>query len=171
MRKIFLSIIAFVIMLANGCAPTHSVKEPTPITVTIAGQEIQTITEKNKWNGAAIDRADTFQTLVKNKTAQPYIEIGSTAEIAFHGTMPDHFTVTDILIDETGNRVYDKKVDSTVPVTAANQKYTFPITKNWASLLSSQYVDNKKDLRGYRMTASWGANECEYAFIIQTDAY
>lgn len=171
MRKTILSIIMLAVLLVNGCTPTHSVKEPTPVTVTIAGQEIPTITEKNKWDGGVIDRADTFQTLMKNKTDLPYIEIGSTAEIAFNGTVPDHFTVTDILVDETGNRVYDQKVDSTVPVTAGNQKYTFPITKNWASLLSSQYVDNKKDLRGYRMTASWGANECEYAFIIQTDAY
>lgn len=159
------------IVLVNGCTSARSVKEPTPITVTVAGKEVATITEKNKWNGGVIDRADTFQTLMKNKTAIPDVEIGSTAEIAFNGTMPDHFTVTDILIDEAGNRIYNEKVDSSVPVTAGNQKYTFQITKNWASLLSSQYVEGKKDLRGYRMIASWGANECEYAFIIKTDAY
>ena len=39
-----------------------------------------------------------------------------------------------------------------------------------ASGLSSYYVEGKTDLRGFRMIATWGENECEYAFIIRTDS-
>jgi hypothetical protein len=35
--------------------------------------------------------------------------------------------------------------------------------------LSSYYVEGKTDIRGFRMIATGGENECEYAFIITTD--
>jgi hypothetical protein len=37
------------------------------------------------------------------------------------------------------------------------------------TLLDLNWYPNKTYNRGFRMTATWGEKECEYAFIVKTD--
>jgi hypothetical protein len=75
----------------------------------------------------------------------------------------------DHLIDEKGNNIYADKVTINIPLDLKNGKGTFEIKKHMAAALSSYYVEGKINIRGFRMIATWGENECEYAFIIRTD--
>ena len=70
--------------------------------------------------------------------------------------------------DENGRQIYTDKEIINIPVELNNGKCSFAIEKHLASFLSSQYEPEKKDIRGFRMIATWGENECEYACIIQT---
>ncbi len=72
------------------------------------------------------------------------------------------------MIDENGRQIYTDKEIVNIPVQLINGKCSFEIEKHFASSLSSYYEPEKKDIRGFRMIASWGENECEYAFIIKT---
>ena len=67
--------------------------------------------------------------------------------------------------------MYSDKLSEDIPVELKDGKYSFEIKKNMASALSSTYVENKTDIRGFRVIASWGQNECENAFIMRTDAF
>jgi hypothetical protein len=143
-------------------------QEPPDMSIIIGDKEIEYLSAKNKWNGNVYDREDTFITILKEQKDIPAFEIGSIVDITFESNPPDEFTVSDILIDEKGRQIYTYKEIIDIPVKLNNGKCSFKIEKHPASLLSSQYEPNKKDIRGFRMIASWGENECEYAFVIKT---
>lgn len=158
-------------ILISGCTSPKSPQEPPKVTITIGEKEVEYVMAKNKWNNSIYDREDTFQTILKkgSKVETPYIEIGKTVVISFENYPPDQFTISDILIDESGNQMYSNKEVVNIPVILKDGKCSFEIKKHFASALSSYHVENKIDVRGFRMIASWGENECEYAFIIKAD--
>lgn len=171
MRKTasFFAVLFIMTVILIGCA-SKSMKEPPEMSIHIGDRIIEYVAAKNKWNGNSYDREDTFVTILKGQKDIPVIDIGSIAEIYFEGEIPDEFTVTDIIIDENGRPIYTDKEIKNIPVVLHGDKYyTFEIQEHFASSLSSYYEQDKKDLRGFRMIASWGDNECEYAFVIKAN--
>jgi len=146
---------------------------PPGIAITIGGWRIDYIAEKNRWNSIDYDREDTFKTILNksNVTQIPYIKIGDTASICFTDNPPDKFTISDNLIDNKGIRRYNDAGTINIPIELKDGKGFFEIKKHMASGFDSYRVEGKSDLRGFRMTASWGENECEYAFIIRADSF
>lgn len=175
MKKIIIGIMFILLMTALmiGYTSQKSPKEPPELVITIGDKEVEYVTSKNKWDGEIYDREDTFKSILKKGSGIeiPYIEIGKTAVINFKNYPPSQFTVSDILIDKNGNQMYSNKEIISIPIKLKDGKCSFEIKKHWASALSSTYVENKTDIRGFRMIASWGKNECEYAFIIRTDGF
>lgn len=169
MKKIiFIIALILILTLALMWRSSSSMKEPPELLITVGDKEIEYISAKNKWNGSVYDREDTFIAILKEQKDIPIFENGSIVKIAFKSNSPDEFTVMDILIDEYGRQIYTNKEIKNVPVELNNGRYSFKIEKHFASFLSSYYEPDKKDIRGFRMIASWGENECEYAFIIKT---
>lgn len=172
-----IALILLISMTVVGCSsPKASHKppdEPPEITITIGDREIEYVAAKNEWDGAEYDREGTFKTIMApdSDIEVPYIQIGETAEISFKNNPPEDFYILDMIIHEDGSRMYDYRVTEEIPIELKDGKCSFKIKKNMASFLSSYYEPNKKDFRGIRMIASWGENECEYAFVIKTDAY
>ncbi len=173
-RTVYFFIVIFIMkVILIGCVSntSNTMKEPPEMLIHIGDMKIEYVVAKNKWNGQQYDREDTFVTILKEQKDIPVIDIGSFAEITFEGEMPDEFTVSDIIIDETGRPIYtDKEIKEIQVVLHGDKYYTFEIQKHFASYLSSYYEQDKKDIRGFRMIASWGDNEYEYAFVIKTHA-
>lgn len=162
---LFMSILSAVLV---GCS-SNSIQEPPDLSIIIGDKEIEYISAKNKWNGNIYDREDTFVTILKEQSDIPVFKNGSIVEISFKGNPPDNFTVSDILVDENGRQIYTDKEIKNVPIELIEGKCSFEIEKHFTSLLSSYYDHPSKEyLRGFRMIASWGENECEYAFVIKT---
>ena len=160
------SMLIFVVILA-GCS-LDSMQEPPEISIHIGDKEIEYVSAKNKWNGSIYDREDTFITILKEQNEIPVFENGSIAEIVFTNNPPDEFIVMDMLINEEGNQIYTDKEIKNIPIESNDGKYSFGIDYHLASALSSFYEPGKTDIRGFRMIASWGENECEYAFVVRT---
>ncbi len=152
----------------SGCSSSGNMQEPPELSISVGDKQLDYVAAKNKWNGSIYDREDTFISIVKEQNEIPVFENGSIVEISFKSNPPDKFTVSDILIDENGRQIYTDKEIKNIPVELNNSKCSFEITPHFASALSSYYEPNKKEIRGFRMIASWGENECEYAFIIKT---
>ncbi len=167
MRKIALFISLILTIIIAGCT-SNAIKEPPEISINIGDKEIEYVSAKNKWDGSIYDREDTFITILKDQKDIPVFKTGIIAEITFKGKLPDKFVVSDIFIDENGRQIYTEKEIKNVQVELQGNKYTFEIGKHFASALSSYYAPDKKETRGFRMIASWGENECEYAFVIKT---
>lgn len=167
MKRTILFICLVLTLIIVGCS-SNSVQEPPEISINIGDKQIEYVSAKNKWNGSIFDREDTFITILKNQKDIPVFETDSIVEINFKGKLPDKFVVSDILIDENGRQIYTYKEIRNVQAVLQGNKYTFEAGYNFASALSSYYVPDKKDIRGFRMIASWGENECEYAFVIKT---
>lgn len=151
--------------------PPKSSEEPPKLTITIDDKQLDYVVAKNQWDGAEYDREDTFQAILKKEIEIPYIELGSKATISFINNPPREFSISDIIIDENGRQRYTSKEIMNIPIKLKDGKGSFKIKKHMASGLSSYYVEGKTDIRGFRLTAAWGENECEYAFIIRTDSF
>ena len=169
---VIITLVLLMSIMMIGCSTTKPPQEPPKLTITIGEKQLDYIVGKNIWNGSIYDREGTFQTILRkgSKIEIPYIEIGDTVTISFTNNPPSKFTISDILIDETGNYRYSEKEIINIPVELKDGKGSFEIKKHLAAGLSSYYVEGKTDLRGFRMIATWGENECEYGFIIRTDS-
>ena len=175
MKKVIMSIMFILLttILIIVYTSKKILKDPPKLEITIGDKKIEYITSRNQWDGTAYDRLCAFKTIMKegSNSEIPYIEIGKTAMISFKNNPPSKFTISDILIDENGKQMYFDKVINNIPVELSDGKCSFGIKKHFASALSSVYVKNKIDYSGFKMIASWGENECEYAFIIRTDGF
>lgn len=174
-KKLIVTITLVLLMgsLIIGCSTLKPPQEPPKLTITIGDKKLDYVVGKNQWNGSIYDREGAFQTILKkgSKIEIPYIEIGNTAIISFANNPPEKFTIEDILIDDNGKQRYSDKERINIPVELKYGKCSFEINKNLASGFNLYYIEGKTDIRGFRMIATWGENECEYAFIIRTDSF
>lgn len=167
-KKVFIYVfILLLTMVFMGCSP-NSAKEPPEISINIGDKEIEYVTAKNKWGGIIYDREDTFVRILKDNKDIPIFENDSIVNLTFKGNQPDKFTISDIIINENGRPLYTDKEIKNITAELNDDKYIFKIEEHFASMLSSYHEPNKKDIRGFRIIATWGANECEYAFVIKT---
>lgn len=98
------------------------------------------------------------------------VEIGDKIYLDFGDNPPDEFYIRDYLLSPEGNQQYDEKLILDVPVQGDNDKYYFVVDIHMASYLSSFYVENKKDNRGFMIITNTNGSEKTYQFVIRTKA-
>lgn len=170
-RIAFMTAMLLICILFFGCK--GEISEPPEIKVTCDGTEIPYVVGLNKWGGSAYDREDTFHTIMKAKKDIPYIKQEKEIQIEFLGLMPDSTKLEDFVLDSNGNKKYNETVKpKTIPIKFSNKKGKFIISQNYASMFSSNSKDYEPgaSIRGFRLNCKWGEDECEYAFIIRSDA-
>jgi hypothetical protein len=147
---------------------------PPEILITAGDKEIPYVAGLNQWNGAIYDREDTFQTILKKDSGieVSYIQLGESIQIEFKGNPPDKLKLRDYILKEDGIPKYTGKEVNQIPVKLVGEKINFKLEVHMAAMLSSNSKDYEpgNTIRGFKLTCSWGENECEYGFIIQTDA-
>lgn len=171
-RALLMVPLLLVLMLTYGCQSVSVPNEPPDIQVIAGAKEINWGWTILKWDSQEPPSANPLKDFVTDDSIKeaPYIEIGKIIDVAFSSNPPESITVTETLLDEQGNLKYTEKETVEIPVELNNGNFSITIADHPASALNSFYEDNKKDLRGYRMTATWGDNVCQYVFIIKTDA-
>jgi hypothetical protein len=190
LKKYYLLLISLLIVLFfTACSynkritapPENSATEVNKVTLTnppeifTAGdKEIPYVAGLNQWNSAIYDREDTFQTILKKDSGieVPYIQLGETIQIEFKGNPPDKLQLRDYIQKEDGIPKYTGKEVNQIPVKLVGEKINFKLEVHMAAMLSSNSKDYEpgNTIRGFKLTCSWGENECEYGFIIKTDA-
>ena len=188
MKKCYLFILGLLIMITftackGGTAlPQSSTSkvntvpliDPPKILITSEDKEIHYVIGLNQWNGSIYDREDTFQTIMKKDSGieVTYIKLGETIQIQFIGTAPDKLQLEDCILKEDGMPKYTEKEVNEIPVKLTNGKLTFKLDAHMAAMLSSNSKDYEpgNTIRGFRLICNWDNNECEYGFVIRTDA-
>jgi hypothetical protein len=161
----------------SGCV-SNKPQEPPEIKITFDNQTINYVVGKNKWDGAVYDRENTFKTILKedSKIVVPYIKLGKTLNIEFKQNPPEVIEIFDYLLNEKGENKYSDKTIIQIPAKLKGGKFSFEFNQHFATALSSNSDDYKdgRTLRGFKINCRWGnkesGNECEYGFIIRTDA-
>lgn len=100
-----------------------------------------------------------------------YLKVGETVTLDFGDNEPDTISLKDSVLNKSGDYQFSSRETLKVSLKIEDGKYNFRINKHMASALSSFYEENKKDYRGFSLTAAWGEEEYRYAFVLQTDAY
>lgn len=171
MKKIMI-IIPLLIAILSAC--TNKSDEPPTIIVKSGSITLDTTVGKNKWNDAVYDREDTFIVLMKNKEILdlPYINLNEDIGIKFPSGTPDSFTLKDYILNSKGERKYSEEMAIEIPLQFSKKTAVFKLEENKAAFFSSDTSSYERGgiIRGFRLTCTWGANECEYAFILRTDA-
>ncbi|MDR3072694.1 MAG: hypothetical protein LBU41_04300 [Clostridiales Family XIII bacterium] len=166
----FFSVVLLFCFVLSACVQDS----PPEMVVKSGSMDIPTSVGLNKWNGGVVDREDNFKVLMKEKTRTdlPYIKVGEIISIELDGTAPDSVILTDSVLNENGGNKYGDVTTEDIQITFKNRKAEFELKTNMASLLSSNSEDYLPGnlIRGFKMTCKWAENECEYAFIIRSDA-
>jgi hypothetical protein len=161
----------FIIIFLVACSDV-SVKKPPEITVQYGETNINYVVGLSSWDGVDYDREDSFNRIMQNNDFEtlPYIELYS--EIIFRideKNVPEKMVLYEYVLDGNGNNGYAYRE---ILFSLENGKGSFILDTHIAALLSSSSKENKPDttIRGLKLICTWGENECEYAFIINTDA-
>ncbi len=174
MRKYLLFVLLLLIMLTSTACDDIVHNEPPEISIKVGDKEVGYVVGLNQWDGAIYDREDTFLTIMKEGSdiEVPYAHLGEIIEIVFKGATPDKYELKDYILMENGLIKYTEKEGIERPIELTNGKATFELDMHWAAFLSSHSKDYEqgRTFRGFRLTCSWGNNECEYGFVIRTDA-
>lgn len=173
-KVVFTSLVLGVLVTGIACfyfLKQNNHKTPPEITVKINNQMIGTELGLNQWDGMAYDREDTFKTLMKKSSDIPYFHLGDMISIQFKKNEPDEITVMESILTAGGDYKYSDRTEKKVVLNQEDKIYSFQLEPNTASYLSSDLsdYDQGKSIRGFRIVCSWGANECEYGFILRTD--
>lgn len=174
MRKTFFAILIalLAVSILSGCQSKTIPTEPPDIQVVVDKENINSGWTILKWDNQELQAGNGLKDFVTSSTGEeiPYYEIGKTIEVRFSSNPPDNLVITESLIDENGNLKYTDKETKEIPVELKSGKCSFEIAQHSASGLSSYHEESKKDIHGFRLTARWGENVCQYVFCIKTDA-
>ncbi len=172
MKKLLIAILIVVsiVLIYNS----QKMTEPPEILIYADDIQVGHVVGLNKWNRAVYDRENTFETIMKeeSKIEVPYIKLGTIIEIEIKGRVPDTVELRDYVLNESGVIKYTSREVIIIPFTFYNRKGAFMLEMNPAVFLSFNSEDYLpgKTMRGFRLICSWGGNQCEYGFIIRTDA-
>lgn len=174
MKRLIALLLALCAALAPGSAfAAAQAGEPPAIKVACGGVEIPCRMGLLQWNGSAYDRKDTFIELMESGVEFPYLPLGAQIDLAFAGGAPDSALLRDCLLNADGTEKYlvDELPEPAV-LSFEQGAASFALQPNWMSALSSNLADYAPGatLRGFRLICNWGVNQCEYAFIVRTDA-
>ncbi len=176
MKKVFAVGIVLVLMgsLAFSPAMAFSLESQVPeLSVTADGIILPSTMGLNIWNGAMVDRADTLESLAKGTEELPYVPLGTPIHFTFDGDAPDRMALTGYVLNEDGTQKYWVDVpQDELPFTFEDGEGSFPLPGNFLTMLSSDSRDYEagQSIQGFKLTCAWGENECEYAFMLRTDA-
>ncbi|MCL1858408.1 MAG: substrate-binding domain-containing protein [Oscillospiraceae bacterium] len=189
-KKTFLFLM-FIICFINlsGCNKTENYPE---ITITINNTKIIYYKLPNKWNGNIYDKLSAYQhVFTENPTMENLVEVNTNdiITIDFMENNPDKIKIEYEFITVSyfnDNDNISSEVETFEIMYEINDnKYSFIIDKfdennynNWDSKYyelftpMNSYMINSDKLcyiagRVYKITASWGENECEYIFLIK----
>lgn len=167
---VLIIVIAICSLIISGCTTKNMPTEPPDIHISIDEKSINSGWSIIKWDGTVYEKSDQLMSFIRDSKEPeiPYFEIGKSVEISFSVNPPDKLHITSTLLTEGGGQLYTDKEILNIATDYKNGNFKFEIPMHPASALSSLAVEGKKDIQGYKILASWGANECEYVFIIKT---
>ncbi len=157
-------------------ADAQGMSGPPEVRVLVNDVEIPCVTVLNKWNGATVKRMATFPTLVEQQQGRevPYCEPGAEVRVKFSAPVPDRAELSDRILNPDGTDKYSAPDQPDVQSLTEfpDGWISFELEPNPMSMLSSDGADYEPgaSLRGFLLKCWWGENECEYAFMLRTDA-
>ena len=172
MRKkatFFLSIISILAVFAGcsgGVFGWQTPKEPPEISIKAGEVSLPWVVGLNQWDGAIYDREDTFKDFFNKNNEIIELGIGTGITMDFKGYKPDEVRVEEYILKNNGEQLMEGSETKAVEgITFKGDKMIFVLEEN--SKIPSEAVVNGYIIRGFRITCTWGVNECEYAFVIK----
>ena len=170
MKYGLMMVLLLTLIVVNGCS---KIENANNLTVTVGKENIKCIKLNDANDSFRDNKKAIFKLAFENNALSDinYIKNDEKVYLDFGSNPPDKLVIKDSLLYPNGDYLYTEKETIEVPFIKDGNKFYFIIKKHFASALSSVYLENKTDLRGLRIKASWGKNEYVYALVIKTDAF
>jgi hypothetical protein len=175
--KIILIIIVITFLVGCNSSSIDTVSEEVipEITIQSGDTSIDYSVGLNYWNKAVYDRIDNFTIIIEDGyESLPYIELGNEVTISFNdNSVPDEYELYDYVLNKEGSPKYTNKEVREIPLNIENGTGSFILDMHFAALLSSNSDDYERgaSIRGFKLICRWGEDECEYGFIVRSDAH
>ncbi len=163
MKRLLPSLILVVVCISLIPACGKGVNEPAIIEFTYSGGAIPYVMAKNRWNGSVYDREDTFKLFIGGGYGIIDTMAGGEIYIGFPSTVPDKVKLEYYLLGDSGRVDNPNAEPSKIELDFKLKKAYFVIPSE--SRDGDLDMNGSLGLVGFRITCSWGVNECEYAFI------
>lgn len=172
MKKIYFIIIIILIINLAGCKNSD---EPPNIRITSGDYTIESVVGLNYWNGGVYDRLDNFKFWIDQygDSNIKYIKIGEEIKIKFDKPFPDELILKDYILNEDGSKKYKNLKVEDLGFELVDGDVSFILEANDSAIFSSNSKDYEDGavIRGFEIILTYdNGNECEYGFIIKTDA-
>ncbi|MDF1618635.1 hypothetical protein [Petrocella sp. FN5] len=173
MRKV--GMLLLIIIVLAGCISTFEGNKPPEIRISTESDHIDYSVGLNYWDNAVYDRIDNFDAIMDSEMASQiqYVALGEVIEITFEkNQVPDEVRLYDYVLDEKGRPKYSSKEILQREIAIEDGTGSFILEGHMATMLSSSSDDylSGKSIRGFKLICRWGEDECEYGFIIKSDA-
>lgn len=173
------SLIVLLLIIAllgcGGCKRTEESKNTDNIDhqlkVTAGKESIKSVVLVKPGDAKLYDEMNAFKYAfeINTSTDIKYIKKGEKVTLNFGNIAPDDVSVKDILLSSDGGNLYSDKWDIDIPLVNEGSNFSFYLEGNPSTGLSSELAPNKKQSRGFKVTAIWGDKEYIYAFVIKSD--
>lgn len=166
MKRVFMMMVGLLVLSFSLAVIGCSNNKEQKLTIRIDDKIIESV---------MLDDADLKDVFKKSYTrddlmSAEFFEFDQKVYLDFNGKIPDKLVVMDNILTTEGDFMYDEKSSVSVACEKVDDGYYFNIVKHPASGFSSFHKDDRTDLRGYRVKASWGVDDVFYGFIIKTTA-
>ncbi len=176
--KWMIASVAALLLLISGMLPASAMAaplgtQPPAFAVTAGEIALPSMIGLNVWDGAMVKRGDTLEDLARENPDIPYVYLGTEIVFTIDGPAPDSMVLRDYLLRADGTEKYwVDDPQNEVAFTFEDGVGRFDLLGSTMTLLSSNSADYEpgNTIWGFKLTCSWGENECEYAFILRTDA-
>lgn len=170
-----LAVAITVSVFAFGPVMKKASQAPPEIKITAGSVELLYALGINQWDGNIYDREDCFERIMSGTALADleYVKNGETITILVDGNVPDSVTLTEYILKDDGTKKYNiEGMSYDISFGVSNQMGTLTLVPNYTAGLSSLGADYDPGatIRGFQLVCLWGENECEYSFIIRSDA-
>ncbi len=163
MKRLLSSLILVVVCISLIPACGKGVNEPANIELTYSDGAIRYIVAKNRWNGSIYDREDTFKLFIDGGYGIIDTMAGGEIYICFPSTVPDKVKIEYYLLGDNEMVSNPSSGPREIEIHFKLKRAYFVIPSKSQS--GDSDMSGGLGMVGFRITCSWGVNECEYAFI------
>lgn len=161
-------VIAFTLLIGGrGCANKNKDRD---LLVSTSHQTIPSFAVKAEENEEAGITRNPFEEVLRNEDNSlfKYIKGKELITLNFGLPLPDSLVVEDSLLNHNGTLLLNPSETKKAVLIKEKETYSFQLDVHPSSGYSSQ--GNLRDIRGFKATASWGKEQVEWVFIVESDS-
>lgn len=161
-------VIAFTLLIGgSGCTNKDKGRE---LLVLTNDQTIPSFAVKATENEEAGLTKNPFEEVLRNEdnSSLIYIKGKESITLNFGLHLPDSLVVEDSLLNHNGTLLLNPSETIKVVLKKEKDTYSFQLDVHPSSGYSSQ--GNLRDIRGFKVIASWGKEQVKWVFIVETDS-
>ena len=151
--------------------------EPPNITVRYGQATIAWQVNRTDWGCSTSSPQNDFAGLLSESEIGDLIQInnGETITIAFDGKVPDSVTLTEFILNESGEVLFNVVgMDYDISFGGLSREGSFAVQPNYATVFEFGYYPGSffpgRTIKGYALTCHWDGSMCIYSFVVRGDA-